>query len=49
MSNGKPQYDPQAIEARRQQAWEGRADFAAPQRRDRGDRVLDTEVAGEEG
>ena len=39
MSNGKPQYDPQAIEARRQQAWEGRGDFAAPQRRDGGERV----------
>jgi leucyl-tRNA synthetase len=30
VSNGKPNYDPQAIEAARQQAWEQRGDFAAP-------------------
>jgi len=30
VSNGKPNFDPQAIEAARQQAWEQRGDFAAP-------------------
>jgi leucyl-tRNA synthetase len=30
MSNGKPNYDPQSIEAARQRAWEQRGDFAAP-------------------
>ena len=39
MSNGKPNYDPQAIEAARQEAWEGRGDFAAPQLRDGRERV----------
>jgi leucyl-tRNA synthetase len=39
MSNGKPQYDPQAIEAARQESWEGRGDFAAPQLRDGRERV----------
>ncbi len=39
MSNGKPNYDPQAIEAARQEAWEGRGDFAAPQLRDGSERV----------
>jgi leucyl-tRNA synthetase len=39
MSNGKPNYDPQAIEAARQEAWEGRGDFAAPQLRNGRERV----------
>ncbi len=38
MSN-KPKYDPQAIEAGRQENWEGRGDFAAPQLRDGRERV----------
>jgi leucyl-tRNA synthetase len=38
MSN-KPNYDPQAIEATRQQAWEQRGDFAAPQPTDGQERV----------
>jgi len=37
--SAKPQYDPQAIEAARQEAWEGRGDFAAPQLRDGRERV----------
>jgi leucyl-tRNA synthetase len=35
----KPNYDPQAIEAARQESWEGRGDFAAPQLRDGSERV----------
>jgi leucyl-tRNA synthetase len=35
----KRQYDPQAIEAARQQAWEQRGDFAAPQPEDGQERV----------
>ncbi|HXQ88385.1 MAG TPA: class I tRNA ligase family protein, partial [Solirubrobacterales bacterium] len=35
----KPKYDPQAIGARRQAAWEGRGDFAAPRLRDGRERV----------
>jgi leucyl-tRNA synthetase len=35
----KRQYDPQAIETARQEAWEGRGDFAAPQLRDGRGRV----------
>ncbi len=38
MSN-RPNYDPQAIEAARQEAWEQRGDFAAPQPRDGQERV----------
>ena len=37
--SAKPNYDPQAIEAARQQNWEGRGDFAAPQLRDGAERV----------
>jgi leucyl-tRNA synthetase len=37
--SAKPNYDPQAIEAARQQAWEQRGDFAAPQPRDGQERV----------
>ncbi len=37
--SGKPNYDPQAIEAARQEAWEGRGDFAAPKLRDGRERV----------
>jgi leucyl-tRNA synthetase len=39
MSNGKPNYDPQSIEAARQQAWEQRGDFAAPRPGDGQERV----------
>jgi leucyl-tRNA synthetase len=39
MSNGKPNYDPQSIEAARQQAWEQRGDFAAPKPGDGQERV----------
>ncbi len=35
----KPNYDPQAIEAARQQSWEQRGDFAAPQPTDGQERV----------
>src|SRR6188472_462229 len=38
MSN-RPNYDPQAIEAARQQAWEQRGDFAAPKPKDGQERV----------
>jgi leucyl-tRNA synthetase len=38
MSNA-PQYDPQAIEAARQQAWEQRGDFEAPRPKDGQERV----------
>jgi len=37
--SAKPNYDPQAIEAARQESWEGRGDFAAPQLGDGGERV----------
>src|SRR5690348_9539405 len=39
MSESRKNYDPQAIEASRQEAWEGRGDFAAPQLRDGRERV----------
>src|SRR6186997_2794696 len=39
MSNSRKNYDPQAIEAARQQAWEQRGDFAAPQPEDGQERV----------
>jgi leucyl-tRNA synthetase len=39
VSAGKTPYDPQAIEAARQQAWEQRGDFAAPQPSDGQERV----------
>src|SRR5215213_736709 len=35
----KPRYDAPVIEAARQESWEGRGDFAAPQLRDGGERV----------
>lgn len=37
--SAKPNYDPQAIEAARQENWETRGDFAAPQLRDGSERV----------
>jgi leucyl-tRNA synthetase len=39
MSNGKPNYDPQSIEAARQKVWESRGDFAAPEPVDGQERV----------
>jgi leucyl-tRNA synthetase len=39
MSDSRKKYDPQAIEAARQQAWEQRGDFAAPQPKDGQERV----------
>ncbi|HKH63830.1 MAG TPA: class I tRNA ligase family protein [Solirubrobacterales bacterium] len=39
MSNSRKNYDPQAIEAARQQAWEQRGDFAAPKPKDGQERV----------
>ncbi|TMK57886.1 MAG: hypothetical protein E6G51_05045 [Actinobacteria bacterium] len=39
MSNSRKNYDPQAIEAARQQAWEQRGDFAAPKPEDGQERV----------
>jgi leucyl-tRNA synthetase len=39
VSDSRKNYDPQAIEAARQQAWEQRGDFAAPQPKDGQERV----------